>query len=450
MTSETAVFDPSPHGDLRDRPGPHRGRLRGPAPGRDEGPWPLYRGRGHLHGGREPRGVQRGGQVQAASIHTNQTMRDDHLRTNDFLDVPNYPTLSLTSTGLSQVDDTHWVMTGDLTIRGVTKPVDFDLEYLGEGPSMQEGKTVVAFEARGDRPARLRRQLQPLAARRQRRGRQQGRDRARGRGLTGRLTRSADQSAGRWSVAERPGGTRLPGKRRSGAPLGTLPRHARVATDRVAIDRPGGGRLDVRPGGRPGNRRPQGGASVGDRAYRRARLSGRGDRIHRGRRRRAVAAGVVGCGRGVGPTGAGRERCPARAGRRGRLHLAVVGTVPVDGAGEAIGPAIIWMDSRGAHAVREKVRGALNIQGYSASKLARWVRKTGGIPSLSGKDPVGHIHFLRDHRPDVYGAAAVFLEPVDYLEPSPHRVRPGLARLHHGALGHRQPGHRRRSRTTTA
>ena len=54
------------------------------------------------------------------------------------------------------------------------------------------------------------------------------------------------------------------------------------------------------------------------------------------------------------------------------------------------------MDSRGAYAVREKVRGTVNIQGYSPSKLARWVRKTGAIPSLSGKDPVGHIHFLRE------------------------------------------------------
>jgi polyisoprenoid-binding protein YceI len=85
--------------------------------------------------------------IQAASIHTNQSMRDDHLRTNDFLDVANYPTLTLKSTGIRRVDDTHWVLTGDLTIRGVTKSVDFDLDFLGEGPSMQEGKTVVAFEA---------------------------------------------------------------------------------------------------------------------------------------------------------------------------------------------------------------------------------------------------------------------------------------------------------------
>ncbi len=86
-------------------------------------------------------------EVQAASIHTNQSMRDDHLRSNDFLDVPNHPTLTLRSTGLKRLDDSHWVLTGDLTIRGVTKSVDFDLEFLGEGPSMQEGKTVVAFSA---------------------------------------------------------------------------------------------------------------------------------------------------------------------------------------------------------------------------------------------------------------------------------------------------------------
>jgi polyisoprenoid-binding protein YceI len=88
-------------------------------------------------------------QVSAASIHTNQSMRDDHLRTNDFLDVANYPTLSLKSTGIKRVSDSEWILTGDLTIRGVTKSVDFDLEFLGEGPAMAEGKTVVGFSATG-------------------------------------------------------------------------------------------------------------------------------------------------------------------------------------------------------------------------------------------------------------------------------------------------------------
>ena len=86
-------------------------------------------------------------EVQAASIHTNQSLRDDHLRTNDFLDVANHPTLTVKSTSIKRVRENHWILTADLTIRGVTRPVDFDLEFLGEGPSMQEGKTVVAFEA---------------------------------------------------------------------------------------------------------------------------------------------------------------------------------------------------------------------------------------------------------------------------------------------------------------
>jgi len=106
------------------------------------------------------------------------------------------------------------------------------------------------------------------------------------------------------------------------------------------------------------------------------------------------------------------------------------GTVPIGADGRAIGPAITWMDSRGAAAVRQKVRGALNVQGYSAPKLAKWVRRTGGIPSLSGKDPVGHIHFLRQQRPDVYTATAVFLEPVDYL----NLRLTGLARASHDSI----------------
>ena len=85
--------------------------------------------------------------VQAASIHTGQEQRDEHLRTNDFLDVPNYPTLTLKSTALKPAKNNHWVLTADLTIRGVTKSLDFDVEFLGEGPAMVEGKTVVAFSA---------------------------------------------------------------------------------------------------------------------------------------------------------------------------------------------------------------------------------------------------------------------------------------------------------------
>ena len=89
-------------------------------------------------------------EAQAASITTGVGMRDDHLRTNDFLDAPSFPTITISSTGITKVSDEEWKLAADLTIRGVTKPVVFDLEYLGTGPSMQEGKEVVAFSASAD------------------------------------------------------------------------------------------------------------------------------------------------------------------------------------------------------------------------------------------------------------------------------------------------------------
>ena len=91
------------------------------------------------------------------------------------------------------------------------------------------------------------------------------------------------------------------------------------------------------------------------------------------------------------------------------------GTVPVDEAGNAIARAMIWLDSRGAKYVPEVAGGLIRIQGYGALKLERWIRKTGGIPSLAGKEPVAHILFLRHERPEIYAAAYKFMEPKDYL-----------------------------------
>jgi|SRR6185437_4341517 len=86
-------------------------------------------------------------EVEASSINTNVGMRDDHLRTNDFLDVPNNPKLTLKSTALTRASDDEWKLTADLTIRGVTKSVDFDVEFLGAGPGMQPGSEVIALSA---------------------------------------------------------------------------------------------------------------------------------------------------------------------------------------------------------------------------------------------------------------------------------------------------------------
>ena len=91
------------------------------------------------------------------------------------------------------------------------------------------------------------------------------------------------------------------------------------------------------------------------------------------------------------------------------------GTVVVGAGGEPLAPAMIWMDARGGPHTRTLVGGRVRVAGYEPRKLVRWIRLTGGAPGLSGRDPLGHILWLRAARPDVYRAAACFLEPVDWL-----------------------------------
>ncbi|WP_248960010.1 YceI family protein [Sphaerisporangium perillae] len=68
--------------------------------------------------------------IQAKSIQTRNQRRDEHLRSK-FLDTDNHPTITFTSIGVEQVDDTSFKVTGDLTILGVTKPVTVDFELTG-------------------------------------------------------------------------------------------------------------------------------------------------------------------------------------------------------------------------------------------------------------------------------------------------------------------------------
>ena len=69
--------------------------------------------------------------IKAASIDTRNAQRDEHLRSNDFLAMQEYPEITFTSTGARQVDDTTFELTGDLTIRGVTKPVTIPFTFEG-------------------------------------------------------------------------------------------------------------------------------------------------------------------------------------------------------------------------------------------------------------------------------------------------------------------------------
>jgi polyisoprenoid-binding protein YceI len=84
-------------------------------------------------------------EVRMASIDTGNADRDGHLRTNDFFDVEQYPTMALRSTGF-EVDGDEITMQADLTIKGVTRQVAFTLEFDGVGQDPW-GATRAGFSA---------------------------------------------------------------------------------------------------------------------------------------------------------------------------------------------------------------------------------------------------------------------------------------------------------------
>jgi xylulokinase len=90
-------------------------------------------------------------------------------------------------------------------------------------------------------------------------------------------------------------------------------------------------------------------------------------------------------------------------------------TLAIDERGMPLMNAISWMDGRGANYAHEAVGPAPRVSGYNPVKIARWIRKTGGAPSLQGHDPVGQILMIADRHPDVFERAAYFVEPGDYI-----------------------------------
>jgi xylulokinase len=91
------------------------------------------------------------------------------------------------------------------------------------------------------------------------------------------------------------------------------------------------------------------------------------------------------------------------------------GTVAVDRDGAPLTDAIIWLDTRGASCIERICRSPLSMQGYALDKLFTWIRLTGGIPALAGKDSIAHILYLKRERPEIYQQTYKFMEPKDYL-----------------------------------
>ena len=84
--------------------------------------------------------------MHAASIDTGSKMRDEHLRSPDFLHTDAYPVIGYAGTGITPRGEDRWTVDGELTLRGITRPVPLDLTYLGTGPDPWGG-TRAAFRA---------------------------------------------------------------------------------------------------------------------------------------------------------------------------------------------------------------------------------------------------------------------------------------------------------------
>ncbi|GAA2031966.1 YceI family protein [Catenulispora yoronensis] len=85
--------------------------------------------------------------VTVASVDTRNEQRNGHLLSGDFFEQDKYPVMSFKSTGVSAKGDDQFVLHGDLTVKDVTKPIDFEVEFLGTTVDPY-GNTRIGFEAK--------------------------------------------------------------------------------------------------------------------------------------------------------------------------------------------------------------------------------------------------------------------------------------------------------------
>ena len=104
---------------------------------------------GRIHIGEDPLASSVEVEIQAASIDTRDESRDGHLRSPDFLDVEQHPTLTYRSTKVTPLRHDRWQVEGDLTVRGVTRPVPLEVTFEG-GAKDPWGGDRVGFTARAE------------------------------------------------------------------------------------------------------------------------------------------------------------------------------------------------------------------------------------------------------------------------------------------------------------
>ena len=86
--------------------------------------------------------------VAVSSVSTGNQVRDNHLRSVDFFDAGRYPVMRFASRALRPADGSCWVLSGELTIRDVTRPGELEVEFLGTDPDGLQGEPRIGFSAR--------------------------------------------------------------------------------------------------------------------------------------------------------------------------------------------------------------------------------------------------------------------------------------------------------------
>ncbi len=87
--------------------------------------------------------------VDVKSINTEVTMRDNDLRSPNWFDAEKYPTLTFKSTDFKKVDGNQYLLSGNITIHGITKPISFNVEYNGKVQNQKTKKYICGFTITG-------------------------------------------------------------------------------------------------------------------------------------------------------------------------------------------------------------------------------------------------------------------------------------------------------------
>ncbi len=104
---------------------------------------------GTIHIAEDPKESSVEATIDTASLDTGDPNRDAHVRSADFLDVERYPTITFRAQGPVQTYGTRFTLTGDLTVKGVTRPITLEGEYIGAMSDARMG-TRLGLSASGE------------------------------------------------------------------------------------------------------------------------------------------------------------------------------------------------------------------------------------------------------------------------------------------------------------